>query len=342
MDVPDVDPRRIVANDVFKAQGDRKLVLLAGYGALAPSSHNSQPWRFQITADGITVLADRSRALPVVDPHDRELAISCGAAVGFIEHAAPRFALVPDVAVGDDDPDVIARLRFGPGDPASGGDIAHFDAITKHRTTRSPFTDTIVSQHVIKACEVAGTKVGVGFTVISERHAKTRIASLVAEGDQLQFDDPRFRRELALWIRSATMGSADGMSGSSFGMPDILAPVARLAVRTFDLGDGIAAADERKILQGSPVLALITTPEDKQRDWVNTGRALAGIILRLTAAGLASSYLNQPIEVETLRPRLAAAAGAEGHPQILLRIGAAKSRPTATTRRALCDVVDVV
>jgi hypothetical protein len=344
MEVPDIDPRKIVANDVFETRGDRKLVFLAGYGTLAPSSHNSQPWRFQVTADGITVLADRSRALPVVDPHDRELAISCGAAVGFIEHAAPRFGLVPEVVVGDggSNQDVIARLSFERGEPASGGDIAYFDAITRHRTTRSPFGKTVVSPHVIHACEATGKTVGVDFIAISDPQVKVSIASLVAEGDQLQFDDPSFRRELALWIRSATMGSNDGMSDIGFGLPDVLAPVERFAVRTFDLGNGVAAADVRKILEGSPLLAVLSTTEDKQSDWVNTGRVLAGIVLRLTAAGLAFSYLNQPIEVASLRSKVNAAAGTEGFPQILLRIGAVKSGPPATARRALCDVVEVI
>src|SRR5690242_4716936 len=52
-----------------------------GYAVLAPSSHNTQPWRFALREDSVEVYADRSRALRVVDPDGRELAISCGAAL---------------------------------------------------------------------------------------------------------------------------------------------------------------------------------------------------------------------------------------------------------------------
>src|SRR4051812_10198381 len=47
----------------------------------APSPHNSQPWRFEVTGDRINVLLDRERVLSVVDPDAREARLSCGAAI---------------------------------------------------------------------------------------------------------------------------------------------------------------------------------------------------------------------------------------------------------------------
>lgn len=52
------------------------------------------------------------------------------------------------------------------------------------------------------------------------------IAELVGEGNRRQFDDPRFRRELALWIRSRRSGSGDVM-------PDVMSAVGRLVIRIF-------------------------------------------------------------------------------------------------------------
>ena len=47
----------------------------------APSIHNSQPWRFCRTEDGVDVLVDPRRVLPVSDPEGRAARVSCGAAV---------------------------------------------------------------------------------------------------------------------------------------------------------------------------------------------------------------------------------------------------------------------
>jgi len=65
-----------------------RLGFLVRYAVLAPSGHNTQPWSFRVGGDRLEVLADRPRGLPVVDPDDRELTVSCGAALGMIEHAA--------------------------------------------------------------------------------------------------------------------------------------------------------------------------------------------------------------------------------------------------------------
>jgi hypothetical protein len=54
---------------------------LLHYAFVAPSGHNTQPWLFRVTDDGVELFADRTRALPVVDPEDRELLMSCGAAL---------------------------------------------------------------------------------------------------------------------------------------------------------------------------------------------------------------------------------------------------------------------
>lgn len=57
---------------------------------LAPSSHNTQPWLFEVGHSCIRLYADRTRALPVNDPDDRELVISCGCALMNLRVAAAR------------------------------------------------------------------------------------------------------------------------------------------------------------------------------------------------------------------------------------------------------------
>ena len=53
---------------------------LVRYATLAPSSHNTQCWRFGIEPQAITVLPDLSRRCPAVDPDDHHLFVSLGCA----------------------------------------------------------------------------------------------------------------------------------------------------------------------------------------------------------------------------------------------------------------------
>lgn len=318
-----------------------QVIFLLGYAILAPSGHNTQPWLFKLKGAGVEVRADRQRALPVVDPQDRELAISCGAAVGTLEVAARRFGLdvTVNVATEGRDPDLLAQVEVAKGGPASEGEIALFDAILHRRTTRSAFAMEPLSSDLLRSCRDEAAALGVAFDAIVDENGKRAVAELVAEGDRLQFEDPRFRRELALWVRSRRLGSKDGMSGASFGMPDVLSPVGRLVIRTFDMGDGVAAADENKILSATPALGLLSSPTDEEADWFATGRALSRVLLSLTASGLTASYLNQPIETDGLRPKLRDLASCSGNPQILLRMGRAGEMPEPTARRDLEDVI---
>jgi hypothetical protein len=138
-------------SDVPKKATDmaEKMNFLLRYAILAPSGHNTQPWLFKIIGnDTIELYADRSRALPVVDPDDREMVISCGAALHYLRVAANHFGLAERVELLPDDknnPDLLARISFKESD--DGGvvqkqaqqDILLFEAITKRRSNRSPF-----------------------------------------------------------------------------------------------------------------------------------------------------------------------------------------------------------
>jgi hypothetical protein len=61
-------------------------------------------------------------------------------------------------------------------------------------------------------------------------------------------------------------------------------------------------------------------------------------LLRARAEGVWASFLNQPIEVPELRPRVREAVGEAGFPHLLLRMGYGQEvRPTP--RRAIEEVL---
>lgn len=340
--IPD-DPWQVTPEGFAACESPRdRLAYLVTYAVLAPSGHNTQPWRFRLAADTTLELrADRSRRLPVVDPDDRALVISCGAALANLRLAAAALGVrlavetLPDA--GEDD--LLARIRvLGDAVPAEDGrDI--LQALVGRRTTRRPFApEPLPAASLARASEAAADAGAARLHWVSEPARKHALGLLVAEGDRTQMADPAFRRELADWVHSRRAASRDGLSGAAFGMPDLLSFAGALVIRTFDLGDGQAARD-LALADASPALAVLTTPGDAPRDWMAAGEAMERALISLARAGLAYSYLNQPIEVATLRPRLAEALGTGEMPQILIRAGRALAAVPPAIRRPVREVL---
>ena len=137
-----IDPWTVSEADYpAEAPAREQLRHLLSYAVLAPSAHNTQPWRFRVTDAGIEVHADRSRALSVSDPDGRELVISCGAALFFLRVAVRRFGhmdrvhLLPDPAR----PDLLALVSRGDAVRPSHEVLLLFRAIHERRTHRPAF-----------------------------------------------------------------------------------------------------------------------------------------------------------------------------------------------------------
>ena len=71
---------------------------------------------------------------------------------------------------------------------------------------------------------------------------------------------------------------------------------------------------------------------------MQTGRALSRVLLTLAANDVTASYLNPPVEVAELRPRLQHLSGGEGVPQLLMRFGYGPT-PGPTVRRKVEQIL---
>jgi hypothetical protein len=64
------------------------------------------------------------------------------------------------------------------------------------------------------------------------------------------------------------------------------------------------------------------------------------MLLAASAAGFAASFLNQALEIPALRAQVRDESEADGHPQVILRLGRpAEPLPPPTPRRPVHDVL---
>lgn len=338
----------------------QKIRFLLNYAVLAPSKYNIQPWLFEISGDSVNVICERHGALRSSDPEDRELIMSCGAAIFNFRIAAARFGYHTTVkpfpysgdcyltarvflnkALNRDDSLSAADDNQAGLDPGSGRtDERLFRAITVRRTTGGRFRSTTPPYEVLKLCQETANHNGAWLRVFRSTWVRREIARLVAAADRTQMSNHSFREELAMWIRPADAKSKAGMSAAAYGFPgcpDVLTSPLSLFIDSFNIGR-MAAFRDRALAQNSPVLAVLGTAEDSRQAWLAAGQALEAVLLQVTAAGLGVSFLNQPVQTSPFRAALLRAIGGTGFPQALMRLGYGK-QGQYTPRRSLDDMV---
>jgi Nitroreductase family len=299
----------------------------------APSSHNTQPWVFKLYDDAVDLYADRTRALPVNDPDDRELTISCGCALFNLRIAAAASGYIAHVTLLPDwsKPDLLARIAISPAAlPIEDGLLEAF--ISQRRTYRACFTEEVVADEVKKQLRQAAFTEQCDFQILESAQARYAATDLISEGDAVQWANSSWRRELASWMHSRRRG--DGITTSA-----LATPITQLVVRSFDMGNGVAAKD-RELANGSPILAILSSPGDSPKHWLTAGQALQRVLLVAMQQGLQASYLNQAIQIPNLRSKLQHLLHQPNFPQVVLRLGYPLNTQAASPRRPLRDVID--
>ena len=202
--------------------GDRALLRqeLVRYATLAPSSHNTQCWKFRVEDNAITILPDLTRRTPAVDPDDHHLYVSLGCAAENLVQAALAYGLKGDV-------------RFDPA-TAGGGAIKIaleptqavstplYLAIPERQCTRAEYDGKPLSADELRLLQLAGIGAGVRVMLLTEKPAIENVLAYVVEGNTAQMNDPAFVEELKHWIRfgsAEAVKTGDGLYSATSGNP---------------------------------------------------------------------------------------------------------------------------
>jgi nitroreductase len=309
-------------------------VLIAVQSAVrAPSLLNTQPWRFRLRGGALEVLADPARRLPVADPTGWATRVACGAAVfnlrlAFAMHGTPaRVTLRPD----PQDPNLMARLAPGQHRPPTPMERQLFAAIAKRHSNRFPFWPDPVPADVRARLVDAARGESAWLELVIGAGPVAAVAEVVQAASRVLHRDPRYRQEMARWIRREP--SVDGVPEHAAGLPP--QPYDLLPQRPF-VNRPRRPGQE---FEAEPLVAVMGVAGNTAGDQLTAGEALQRVLLTATDAGLAVSMFSQPIEVPAAREQLRLALGRFGTPQMVLRIG--YGQPGAPTpRRPVAETID--
>jgi hypothetical protein len=303
---------------------------LVRHATLAPSSHNTQCWKFAVEDKGITVLPDLSRRCPAVDPDDHHVFVSLGCATENLVHAALAHGLHADARF--DATRSAIHVALAP-TPALASPL--FQAIPARQCTRGDYDGKALSGEELKLLELAATSKGVRMLLLIDRPAMERVLDYVVQGNSAQMADPAFVRELETWIRfngKDAVRTRDGLFSVASGNPAIPTWLGELAFGWFFTAKGENDKYVRQIRNSAGIAVFVGDAAD-QAHWMAVGRAYERFALQATALGIRNAFVNQPVEVAAVRPPFAAALGLAGQrPDLVVRFGRGPTLPPSLRR----------
>ena len=177
---------------------------------------------------------------------------------------------------------------------------------------------------------------GVDCVLITDRPQIDRIRDLIVAGNSTQMADPAFMRELRSWLRFNPRQAAetgDGLYSVASGNP---AMPSWLGPRAFDWFVTAKSENDKYAAQmrSSSGVAVFVAAKEERENWVLVGHACQRFALQATALGLKHAFVNQPVEVPSLRPELATLVGMPGRrPDIVMRFGYGHELPFSSRRK---------
>jgi nitroreductase len=282
---------------------------------LAPSIHNSQPWRWRVRQARADLYAERRRQLPVTDPDGRLLALSCGAALHHarVALAAEGWAARTTLLPNPDDPDLLARIDIEHRAEPSTDATRLVQTMRMRHTDRRPVTDTPVPDQSLERIVRAAQSEGVQVHLLRPDQL-VELAAVAGYAQKVEKADAAWIAELSYWT--------GGDRPDQTGIPDTAIPAhtAQTTVPARDFGHHgtmpISAEHDR-----AAVFAVVYGDEDNSIAWLRAGQALSAAWLQAIELGVSVVPLSAPVEVVLTRQALHRLLAGFGEPYLVIRLG---------------------
>ena len=203
------------------------------------------------------------------------------------------------------------------------------------QSTRGDCDGKPITNNELGLLERAGTSAAVRVLLLTERSAMDRVLDHVVQGNTAQMADPAFVKELKTWIRfngAEAVRTGDGLYSAASGNPSIPTWIGDLAFGWFFTPRSENDKYARQIRSSAGIAVFVGQTVDKAH-WVEVGRCYERFALQATALGIRNAFLNQPVEVASVRPQFAAAVGLTGQrPDLVLRFGRGPALPPSLRR----------
>lgn len=287
----------------WQSDASNGVLSLVRAAILASSPHNSQPWRFIVSASQIDLYADQSRNIGAIDPLLREMHVGLGCALENLLLAASasgykyKLSLLPN----PNDLTHMARVRLTVGEAQPN---ALYDAIAQRHTNRGRYDTTReVSSETLQS--ISSLRVGLPNVTVhwfSSAAQRERLGSLIVEATAAIIADAEQSADSAKWLRhdwQDLQGARDGVTLDAQGLSPLVLTAAKMLPALSQQQNDNAWLQITKDIQVGTAAAfgIIAVPNPRAPlERLRGGQFWQRMQLWATTQGLAMQPLNQVAE----------------------------------------------
>lgn len=309
---------------------------LLEYARLAPSVHNSQPWRFIVKGTTITLAVSPERVLGSGDPTSRESWISFGICLEALLQAAKGLGMKAEITEiqGAALTDHIATIQIA--ENSTKKQPAILQALKDRHTHREKMEPIEIPEGLKASCQQAVQDLeGVGVYFMQDKTQIDQVAKFTFKAMQMALSNPDFRHELYHFVHYNWSPSRIGMHGYTLGEGMLGSVFGKLSIK-LGLGLSLKAQHDQQRVQDASALLFVGTNGDVPSFWLRAGRAYLRVALELAKSGLAQGTLAAPIEAPGFHEDIEKMLGTSMRLQTMIRIGKA-AHPVRSSPRLDVD-----
>jgi len=315
-----------------------------GYACRAPSGHNTQPWKFQISEidDSIKIFPDFGRKLSVVDGDNHALFIGLGCCLENLIIAAENFGFKTKVkySLSEKNREFI-QINLLRENKKIKANNPLFESIMKRQSNRRKYESKKIPIKDLNKLKDASKSLEAKAIFFLKDNEIKNLLKFVREGSILQYGDKKFVNELISWMRFSKKSAEkhnDGLYSAVMAIPRMPEWLGKIILK-FSAKPKSMAKNFEKLAANSSGLVLFVSKNNNKKSWIETGRCFERFVLTATSLGISNSHVNMPCEVLSIRKKLEKELNLQGyHALLLVRIGYGKPMPYSL-RRSLSEVV---
>jgi len=318
------------------------------YASLAPSSHNTQPWRVKIISDSEFIIqSDSTRWLPKVDPDNRELLLSIGAFWENLDQAALAFgfeAQTEVLATNLKDMDIlkVKLVKYLVKCPPQ-KDI-RLELLKTRTTNRKPYEKRdLLPSHIEELKKLLPDHLA--YFPRGSKEGEWIAKSLIDANRKQAFDDEK-QKELTEWLRfshSEASKKRDGLTAEMLGVSGIVKffwytfMSRKRALSKSFRNKGVK--NVRNQVNSCAGFIVLTSDDLSVPSLLQAGREFERLALSCTELKIAIHPMSQLIEESPWKDQLKDSLDLLKPVQFVLRVGYSKAHPKPSIRRPIKEFV---